>query len=611
MDATFPSPREFTSGISSLPDDVPNHPIRYLARYRSWLSIGIFALIVTSGFSQTIPWLVKRTIDSMGNSPGKSTTYYLTLLTALVIAQALIRIVSRTYIFNVGRHAEFEIRSQIYAHLMRLDAGFFHRFRTGDIMSRLTNDLAAVRGLFGPGILHAINTLFAYIVALPLMMRINFELTLLALIPYPMLILGTRTFARRVYQHSTSVQRTLAELTASAQEDLAGIRELRSYGLEESRSNLFQRASEQYRKEAIFLSAWRGIVPPVVGLGTASSFVLVLTVGGSWVSSGKITLGDLVALMMYVGLLAWPTTALGWMITIWQRGVSAWGRLSEILRSDPQIAFSMPVTPRISPNTVSSECSFDLEVRNLTLTIGEKNVLSDIAFTLKNGKVLGLVGRVGSGKTQLLEAIARLIAVPEDTIFIDGECITRLAPEDVRKRIAYSPQDAFLFSDSLRQNVAFGIPSDFPANMLDEHILEAVDQAGLAYDIEALPQRLDTIVGERGVALSGGQRQRVALARALASNRPLLLLDDSLSAVDAKTEETILASLRDLLRGSTAIIVSHRLSALRQTDHILVLEAGQIIQRGTHTELISSDGAYFDMYRSQLLSDSTPSKRRR
>lgn len=549
--------------------------------------------MLTNLLAQSIPWVIKRTIEHLGGRH-EHLLAFVGLIAGLALAQAAIRVISRVAIFTAGRDAEYRLRRLIFAHLCQLDGSFYRRFTTGDLMSRLTNDLTAVRAMFGPGVLHAFNTVFAYAVAVPLMVHIDPLLTALALLPYPVLLLGARRFARGIYHRSHLQQQALSVLTSTLQEDLGGIRELKSFTLETYRAHELERASLSYQHEAIRMAAWRTAMMPLVGLGAGASLLLIVWLGGRQVIAGRLTLGDLVALNLYVGMLAWPTMALGWMISLWQRGVAAWERLHEILLTPPRLVDRGDQTLSAGP--------LEVELRHLDVKLGERVVLQDVSAVLPAGAICAVVGRVGSGKTTVAETIARLIEVPSGCLFYNGHDATELSLEQLRRHIAYAPQDAFLFSDTLRNNIAHGLADTVEEE--DERarlIEEAIHAAGLEADLASLPEGVDTVVGERGIALSGGQRQRVALARALVAQRPLLILDDSLSAVDAETERRILERLRQALHGSTALLISHRLSALQHADHVFVLDGGQVVERGAHNALIARQGLYSQLYQRQLL----------
>lgn len=579
------------------------HPLRYLAHYKARIIPGIFCLILSSGLTQLIPWIVKQTIEIIAQ-PNKShhqvdaLTYYAALIIGLVIVQTLVRIASRILIFNAARDAEHDLRQSIFDKLVQLDPSFFDQHQTGDLMSRITNDLSAIRAFFGAGILHGSNTLFAYAVALPLMLSIDPILCLWALAPYPILLIGARFFAHGIYTKSHRLQAALAQLTSTVQEDLSGIRELKSYRLEDERASHFANISKSYLKEAIGLTLWRTGMVPFIGLGTSASIVLVLWFGGQKVHAGELSIGDLVAFNLYIGLLAWPTMAIGWMLSLWQRGVAAWKRLDIIFNAQSFMESAL-ARQRVEIDPSKAILSF----RNLSLKRNDKTILDNICFDIPKGEIIGIVGKIASGKSTLAEICARLIDVAPNQVFYSGHDFISLSPQDVHCSIAYAPQDAFLFSASIFENIAFGMPKCERENpqIAIQKVKDAAKAAGLEADLHAFADGLETIVGERGIVLSGGQRQRVALARALASMRPLIILDDSLSAVDAQTEEKILKEMSSTLQGRTAIIISHRLSALQHASLVIVLDQGEVVQQGPPSRLLKEDGLYAELYKRQEL----------
>jgi len=582
------------------------HPLRYLARHGWWVGGGVLCLVGTNLMAQAIPWAVKQTIEGIEHGDGSHIRMLTLVILGLALGQALIRIPSRILIFNAARQAEYRLRAMLFACLCQADRGFYRRFRVGDLMSRLTSDLTSVRALYGPGVLHVANTLFAYAVALPLMTRIDPGLTLWALLPYSLLLLGARSFARGIHNRSQQMQVCLADMTSNVQEDLAGIREVKLHNAESLRAEHFARASGDYLHQAMRLANWRAGLIPFVGLGSGASLVIVLWIGGSKVIAGTLSLGDLVAINLYVGMLAWPTMSIGWILSLWQRGIASWHRLLEIAAADGPLRVDHQAQPTgaAAPPTI--------ELRDLSVSIDQRRVLDRIQLTIPAGTLCAVVGRVGSGKTTLVEAIARLLEVPAATLFIDGADVTTMSVERVRSLMAYAPQTAFLFSATVRDNVAYGLPASITdENQREERIRWAVQIAGLGPDLDRFPGGLDTLVGERGISLSGGQRQRIALARALVADRPVLLLDDSLSSVDADTERQILERLMSSTPGGsssgaledrTVILVSHRLSALQHAHQVLVLDRGAVAQIGSHAELLArSDGIYASLYRQQLL----------
>lgn len=592
------------------PSPAPSRPARFLLRHWRWLALGVLALVGTNVLAQSVPWLVKRAVDTLATS-GADATFrrLLAAVAAFAVGQAFIRILSRTFIFTAAREAEYELRRALFARLCALGVDLPAGLRLGDVMSRLSSDLSAVRALFGAGVLHVANTLFAYAVALPLMLRIDPLLTLLALAPYPLLLLAARTFARGIYDRSQETQRALSELSASLQEDVAGIREVKGQVVADERSRLFDACSARYLEGAVRLARFRAALIPVVGVGAGASLLTVLWVGGRQVIQGGLGIGDLVAFTLYLGLLTWPTMSIGWMLTLWQRGLASWDRIAVIL--DARSPFE--ATPAQASERAAAEHERaaalprrapELELRALELSLDGRRVLDSLSFTIPAGSLCAVVGRVGSGKSSLAEALARLRELGPGALFLDGRDASELPVAEWRRQIAYAPQDAFLFSATIRENIAYGVDDvDADPESVRARVEHAAVAAGLASDLAQLPEGIDTLVGERGLSLSGGQRQRIALARALVSERPVLILDDSLSAVDADTERAILAGLAGLLTGRTTILITHRLSAMQHADQVVVLDAGRLVERGTPSELLARGGIYADLYRGQLLEE--------
>jgi len=559
------------------------------------LLAGVSALLVTNAIAQAIPWTIKRTIETIG--AGGAAARLALLVAALAVAQGVIRIVSRILIFNVGRRIEYELRNEMVSHLLLLAPSYYRRVPTGEVMSRLTNDLTTVRAMYGPGILYVANTAFAYAIALPLMVRISGWLTLAALVPFPILLWSARRIAHRMYAAGRELQEALGDLSTALQEDLSGIGVVKNYAIEQARERSFAERSRRYLSRSMAVTRARGTLTPITGFVGGLGTAVVLIVGGRMVIAGTITLGDLVAFNMYLAMLAWPTLAIGWMMTLWQRGLAALGRLRQLLEERPTI---------VGGTDQEAPCG-DLEIHSLTIRHGDRTVLDDVSLVVPRGAVVGIVGRVGSGKTTLVEAIPRFLEIPEGTILWGGRDVTRLSLDALRGAIGYAPQEPFLFSASIRRNIEYGRRVDgkgaAPTEDDGAGAMDAAEIAGLAPDLRGFPDGIETIVGERGITLSGGQRQRVALARALATRPRLLILDDSLSSVDTSTEREILKRLRRELHGRTALIISHRVSALRDADQIVVLEGGRIVETGTHDSLVTRGGAYADLYQRQTLED--------
>ncbi len=594
-----PEPRPTaTAASSSSPPSLRSRVRPELGR----LAGGCACLLATNGAALAIPWLLKSAVDALrreGAAARGAVVHDAVLIGLFAILQAAIRTASRVLIFNAGRNIEYTLRRDVFHHLVRLDPGFYRRNATGDIMSRLTNDLSAVRMLFGPGLLNLFNTTLVYASTLTLLLRLSPRLTLMALVPYPLLLLGARLSSRLMYRSSRELQEQLGAMSTSIQEDLAGISVIKHYGLEERRQARFGVLNDEYLTRAVRLVRARGALGPLFAMLGGAGTLIVLWAGGREVIMGRMTIGALVAFNAYVVQLSWPTIALGWIIGIWQRGIAGWSRVRELLATTPAIRDA----PGVSD--VTGDLRPSLEVRHLSVTVDGRRLLDDVSFSIAAGQTLAVVGPTGAGKTTLVDAVLRLQDVAPGAIAIGGHDVTSLPLARLRSLVGYAPQDAFLFSATLAENVGFGLRDGEALDVAARRarIVRAAEAAGLAPDVAILPDGYDTLVGERGITLSGGQRQRVALARALAAQPRLLILDDSLSSVDAQTEREILARLAPILRERTSIVVSHRVSAVKDADQILVLDRGRVAERGTHGDLLTAGGLYASLYRDQLAAE--------
>ena len=562
--------------------------------------LGCLCLVGTNGFALAIPWLLKQSIDAMRAMPPTVAHGIVVrdavLIIVFAVLQALIRTWSRIFIFDGARNIEYSLRRDLLGHLTRLDPAFYRRHPTGDIMSRLTNDLTAVRALYGPGLLNVFNTALVYATALALLLQLSTRLTLMALIPYPLLLVAARLASRRIHRASRAIQDQLGTMSTVIQEDLAGIGVIKHYTLEESRQRAFREVNDEYLNRALSLVRVRGLLMPLFAMLGGVGTLIVLWAGGREVIAGRMTVGSLVAFNGYLVLLSWPTFALGWIIGIWQRGTAGWARVRELLDTKAAIADA----PDAVPSTAAAPRTPSVEVRDLSITADARKLLDGVSFKLPAGATLAIVGPTGSGKTTLVDAVLRMQDVAPGTVRIGGHDVTRIPLAELRGSIGYAPQDAFLFSATVAENIAFGIRGDIDAAGRDERVRRAAEAAGLAPDVAVLPEGYETLVGERGITLSGGQRQRVALARALAADPHILILDDSLSSVDAETERTILTRLRPILAGRTSILISHRVAAVKDADQILVLDGGRVAEAGSHAALLASGGLYASLYREQL-----------
>ena len=590
-----------TSGVNFAAKSTAKHTLTHTLRPElGRFVLGCLCLVGTNAFALAIPWLLKQSIDAL-RSQAAAAAHAIVVRDAIAIIvfavlQAVIRTWSRIFIFDGARNIEYSLRRDLLAHLTRLDPTFYRRHPTGDVMSRLTNDLTAVRALYGPGLLNVFNTALVYATALALLLQLSPRLTLLALIPYPLLLVAARLASRRIHRASRAIQDQLGVMSTVIQEDLAGIAVIKHYTLEESRQRAFRGVNDEYLARALSLVRVRGALMPMFAMLGGIGTLIVLWAGGREVIAGRMTVGSLVAFNGYLVLLSWPTFALGWIIGIWQRGTAGWARVRELLDTKPGIADAPDAVAAAAgaPRTPA------VEVRDLEIVADGRRLLDGVSFKLPAGATLAIVGPTGSGKTTLVDAVLRMQEVAPGAVHVGGDDITSIPLAELRGMIGYAPQDAFLFSATVADNIAFGIRGEVDAATREDRVRRAAEAAGLAPDVAVLPEGYDTLVGERGITLSGGQRQRVALARALAADPQILILDDSLSSVDAETERTILTRLRPILAGRTSILISHRVAAVKDADQILVLDGGRVAEAGTHGALLASGGLYASLYREQL-----------
>ena len=578
--------------------------IPYVLRYRLRLTLGLACVFGTASVSLLSPWVLKYAIDDLSAMVTRvKLAQYAGLLLGIAVTAGCFRFLSRRVIVAVSREIEYDLRNDFYAHLQRLSVSYFQSVRTGDIMSRATNDLSAVRLMVGPAIMYSASTLIVFVVAIAMMLSIDMRLTLIALIPLPLVTLSVKFFGAAIHRRFEHIQAQLSEISAVVQESLSGVRVIRAYGQERAELNRFAQANQEYLNRNRGLIVLQGLFSPSLSLFLGLSALLVLWLGSRSVVLERISVGELVAFNAYLVMLSWPVIAFGWITNMLQRGMASWKRMLPILDAVPEIA---DTEQTINPEQVES-IQGRLELRHLTFAYGDGDgspVLRDVSLRIDPGQTVALVGATGSGKSTLLNLIPRLYDPPPGTIFIDDVDIRELPLASLRGAIGFVPQEPFLFSDTIAENIAFGSFDKTTDKAFDQIAVQRMAAvANLDTDIKEFSNEYQTIVGERGITLSGGQKQRTAIARALMVDPRIIILDDALSAVDTYTEERILSQLNTELRDRTTLIVSHRISTVRQADLIVVLQNGSVVERGSHDELLAYGGVYADLHRKQLLED--------
>jgi ATP-binding cassette subfamily B multidrug efflux pump len=554
-------------------------------------------VIASRGGYLLAPAVLGRAVDDLteGITVDKLVQWGLILL-GIGLFGGVFRFQMRRILTGVSRDIEYDMRNEFFAHLQTLPAQYFQANRTGDLMSRATNDLNAVRMMIGPAVMYLSDTVLAFVVALGAMLAIDWRLALVALIPMPCVSVSVKYFGSAIHARFEQIQAQLSDLSAVAQEAFAGVRVVRAYRQEQAQLARFARSNEEFVSKNRRLIAIQGFFFPSMTFFLGLGALVVVWFGSRQVIGGRITVGRFVAFFGYFTMLGWPMIAFGWVTNMLQRGMASWKRMLEVLDTKPAIVAS----------GFSRTLKGDIEFRDLTFAFGATPVLHQISVTIAAGQTVALVGPTGSGKSTLISLLPRLYDPPPGTLFVDGVDVRDLPLATLRAAIGFVPQEPFLFSDSLAANVAFGYDaggSPVEGHNREAAILHAASVARLDKDVVDFPKGYDTMVGERGITLSGGQKQRSALARAVAIDPKILILDDALSAVDTYTEEEILARLREVMRQRTSIIVSHRISTVRDADLILVLDNGRIVERGTHDQLIRGSGLYAELHKKQLLEE--------
>jgi ATP-binding cassette subfamily B protein len=554
--------------------------------------LGMGALIIKDIAAALQPLIIAKGIDSLTRGFALSTVMWTAvIIVALSAFKGIFQYWMRVILIGMSRDIEYDLRSDIFRHLVTLSSDFYGRYRTGDIMARATNDLNAVRMMLGPGVMYWTETMFTFIFAIAIMVWVDWPLALAAMAPAPIVSLVVIVFGRTIHARFEQIQSKFSDISSRVQENLAGVRVIRAYVQEQAEIDKFEKLNQEFIGENIKLARASGMFMPLLQALIGLAFLTVLWAGGVRLLSGKITLGNFVMFNMYMGMLVWPMIALGWVVNLMQRGNASLARIYEMMDERPSIA--APANP-IALEHVRGELRFE----DVTVRYGSTTVLDGVNLHIPAGATVAIVGHTGSGKTTLLHLIPRLIDPSEGRVSLDGIDLRDLRPEDLRRHIGFVPQETFLFSATLGENIAFGVNGVGKSEI--EH---AASLAGLGTDLSGFPMGLDTVVGERGITLSGGQKQRTAIARAVLRYPRVLILDDALSSVDTLTEEQILNGLQKLAVDRTTIVVSHRVSTVRHADRIFVLEDGKIVEEGNHSELIGQGGYYADLYQKQLLEE--------
>ena len=565
----------------------------YLARYKGRYLTGFAALLIAQGVGIIIPLIIKAGIDGMRRrAAGRDLLLIAGLILGVALVKAVFQFWMRWILIGVSRDIEYDLRNDLFAHLMRLSQRYYNETRTGDLMSKLTNDLSAVRNLVGPGIMYSATTLVVGAASISLMAHLDWRLTLFAIAPLPLVSVAVKYFGQQIHDRFENVQGMYSGMTERVRESLSGVRVIRAFCEEESEAALFEGMNHEYVENNKGLIWITSILWPGLAMLFGVSFLLILVFGGEHVLSGRITLGTFMAFNVYLMYLIWPMIALGYVTNLVQRGIASLGRLWTVFAAQPDI------DDREVPAQPVETLRGDIEFRNLTFSYNGKPVLKNLSLRIPAGRCIAIAGATGSGKSTLASLIPRLYDAPEGAVLIDGIPVRHIPLETLRRHVGFVPQETFLFSNTVRENIRFGAPG-----VSDDQVERVAEVSNILPEIRSFPKGFDTLVGERGITLSGGQKQRTAISRAVIRDPRILILDDALSSVDTGTEEKILTHLTRVMEGRTTLLISHRVSTIRNADEIVVLHDGEIVERGTHEELLARQGFYTELYNRQLIEE--------
>ena len=565
----------------------------HLWRYRRGLTLGMGSLVLKDVVSASLPLVIRAGVDSLTSGFRLAVVFeFAAILVGLSLLKGIFQYWMRVILIGISRDIEYDLRNQLFSHLMTLSSDFYARYRTGDIMARSTNDLNAVRMMLGPGIMYWTETVFTAILSVAVMLSVDWKLTLICLVPAPLVSLAVMLFGKRIHDRFEVIQKMFSDISSRAQENLSGVRVIRAYAQEDAELRKFEVLNQDYVVQNIGLAKLSALFMPLLQGLISLSFLMVLLAGGYQLLEHRISLGSFVMFNTYMGVLVWPMIAIGWVVNLVQRGKASWQRIMELMQEKPAIRKEVEGPGEL--NEVSGAVRFE----GVEVCYPAGLALKKIDLEIAAGETVAIVGHTGSGKSTLVSLIPRLIDPTRGGVYLDGVNLRELDPEWLRRQIGFVPQETFLFSATLADNIAWGVEGASEAG-----IARAADLAGLGPDIAGFPAGYQTMIGERGLTLSGGQKQRVAIARAILRDPRILILDDALSSVDTLTEERILSGLAGVMRGRTTILISHRVSTVQGASRIFVIEHGEVAEQGTHAELIASGGYYADLYQKQLLEE--------